>query len=480
MFFQSVVTSLFRLAFVGSLVLVNHHTLVNAVTIGVRQQGSSSAPRERISLNAGWRFQRSTSDPDKLTYDRRTDKSGQEQVLKNWILPSANDFIKDPTKHRKRPQGNPGSDVPFVQATYDDSKWESIDLPHDWAIKGPFYTAENAVVGGGMGRLPVQGIGWYRRKLTVPSTDEPGHIYYLDIDGAMSYAMVWLNGNLVGGWPFGYNSFRLDLTPYLKPGDNQLSIRLDNPVESSRWYPGGGIYRNVWLVKVNPTHVAQWGTFITTRDVTAESATVDLAVQVQNKGNDTRQVEVATDIHIFDPTTGRAGAKIAEFTRSPISVPSGQKQQVNSSLTIQNPRLWGPPPSQRPELHVAITRLSLNNKTIDAFETRFGIRSFTLTGDKGLLVNGEHIRLQGVNQHHDLGALGAAFNYRAAERQLEVLRELGSNAIRMSHNPPAPELLDLTDQMGLLVMDEAFDCWQREKNPNDFHLIFDEWSEPDL
>ena len=225
--------------------------------------------RERISINDGWRFMRYESDPDNLIYDVRpevTDRNDNKvadskpteaikaatsnNVLKRWILPTANEFIKDSTQHYVRPAGNPGSDFPFVQPNFNDTEWEQVNLPHDWAIKGPFYTGANPEVGGGMGRLPSQGVAWYRKKLTFDEADKNKQIY-LDIDGAMSYAMVWFNGNLIGGWPYGYNSFRLDVTPYIKMGsDNQLSIRIDNPNYSARWYPGGGIYRNVWLTKV--------------------------------------------------------------------------------------------------------------------------------------------------------------------------------------------------------------------------------------
>lgn len=291
-----------------------------------------------------------------------------------------------------------------------------------------------------MGRLPIQGVGWYRRKLQMLPEDQDKSIY-LDIGGAMSYAMVWLNGELIGGWPYPYNSFRLDLTPYLTPGNNnQLAIRLENPTESSRWYPGGGIYRNVWLTKVNRVHVAQWGTYITLRDVSAHLATVNAVVQVQNTGNASQQVVVITDVHEVDSAagqTGRPGAKVASFESVTLNLPPGETQQVNSSVEVQNPKLWGPYPSQNPNLYVAITRLhqateesnDIETKTIDTYETQFGIRSIVYDSNNGLLVNGKHVKIQGVNQHHDLGALGAAFNNRAAERQLEVLQELGCNAI---------------------------------------------------
>ncbi|MCS3799596.1 beta-galactosidase GalB [Niastella sp. OAS944] len=458
----------------------------------------SQTTRERISLNDGWKFMKYTSAPDKLIYDTRPEVTDRKDdvvadskpteavttttstnVLKNWILPTANEFINDPAKHHQRPAGNPGSDFPFVQNNFNDNNWEAVTLPHDWAIKGPFYEGEPAVVGGGMGRLPSPGVAWYRRKLNIPATDK-GRSIYLDVDGAMSYPMVWLNGNLVGGWPYGYNSFRLDLTPYIQyGGDNQLAIRLDNPANSARWYPGGGLYRRVWLTKVNPVHIAHWGTFIRTKNVTTAAATVDITLQLENKTANSEPVEVATEIYTLNAQTQKAGTKVATIPRSTATIQAGNKQSFNYSSTINSPLLWGPPPTQKPNRYIAVTRLYSKGKMIDEYHTPFGIRSLQFDAEKGLLVNGKPIRIQGVNQHHDLGALGAAFNYRAAERQLEVLRELGCNAIRLSHNPPAPELLELTDKMGFLVIDEIFDSWERKKTPHDFHLIFPDWHEPD-
>ncbi|WP_462260225.1 beta-galactosidase GalB [Ferruginibacter sp.] len=454
--------------------------------------------RERLSINTGWKFMRYTEGADKLIYDIRpevTDRNdnkvadskpteaviikASEQVLKNWILPVANDFIKDPLKHYKRPEGNPGNDFAFVQNNFNDAAWEKVNLPHDWAIKGPFYKEANATVGGGMGRLPVQGVGWYRKKINITAADAGKNIY-LDIDGAMSYAMVWLNGNLVGGWPYGYNSFRLNLTPYLKSGDdNQLAIRVDNPNYSARWYPGGGIYRNVWLTKVNAVHIAHWGTFVTAKNVSAAAATVDIAVEIENKLTTDKNIEVITEIYFLQNNLQSRKNKIVSFPKMVAVVQPGKKIKLGNSVSIKNPLLWGPPPSQKPNLYVAVTKLFANGKQIDEYETRFGIRSLQFDPIKGLLVNDKPVRFQGVNQHHDLGALGAAFNTRAAERQLEILAELGCNAIRMSHNPPASELLDLTDRMGFLVMDEIFDSWERKKTPHDFHLIFPDWYEAD-
>lgn len=486
-----------------ALLLIVTYFLINTATgqspaLPRTARGAGFITRERISINDGWKFMRYTEAADNLVYDVRpevTDRndnvvadskptesvkvSAAENVLKKWVLSTANDFIKDPAKHHQRPAGNPGGDFPFVQNSFDDQGWERVTLPHDWAIKGPFYKEANAIVGGGLGRLPIQGVAWYRRKLMITAADKEKSIY-LDIDGAMSYAMVWLNGNLVGGWPYGYNSFRLDLTPYLKPGgDNQLAIRLDNPLNSARWYPGGGIYRNVWLTKVNPVHVAQWGTFITSRGVSASSAIVDLGVSIENKSNTDQSVDVVTEVYTWDNKLNRPGKKVAAFPRSVSIVQAGQKLHIDQSVTITNPLLWGPPPAQQPNLYVAVTRLFSNGKVVDEYTTRFGIRSLQFDPVKGLSVNGKPVRFQGVNQHHDLGALGAAFNTRAAERQLEILREMGCNAIRMAHNPPAPELLDLTDHMGFLVIDEIFDSWERKKTPLDFHLIFPDWHEPD-
>lgn len=456
--------------------------------------------RQRISINEGWRFFKydSISEADNLIYDVRPDALGDKDykiadarpteaakventrdVLKRWILTSGNYFIRDTQKRHLRPDGNPGSDFPFIQTDYDDNSWEKVNLPHDWAIKGPFQTGWDSEVGGGMGRLPSNGVAWYRRKIDIPASDA-GRSVFLDIDGAMSYSIVWLNGHLVGGWPYGYNSYRLDLTPYLKPGgENQLAIRIDNPNNSARWYPGGGIYRNVWLTKTNRVHVGQYGTFIRTRNVSKSSATVDLAVTIDNDSGTEATVEINTRIYVMDPGGKKSGIAVAVFATSRKRIDSGGSASVESSVNLKNPQLWGPKPTQTPNLYTAVTTLSQDGKTIDQYETRFGIRSLDFDPDNGLIVNGEHIPIKGVNQHHDLGALGAAFNTRAAERQLEILREMGCNAIRFSHNPPAPELLELTDRMGFLVVDEIFDSWELKKTPHDFHLIFPDWYEPD-
>ena len=462
---------------------------------------NNTQPRQRISLNDGWKFYKyeSTTNADDLIYDVRPEISDYNEVkpadaqptegeklkttrtvLKSWILPTGNDFIKDSTKNYLRPAGNPGCDFPFVQKDYDDSQWESVNIPHDWAIKGPFFEEPNPEVGGGMGRLPSPGVAWYRKKLNIPATDA-GKSLFLDVDGAMSYAMVWLNGYLVGGWPYGYSSWRLDLTPFIIPGaENQLAIRLDNPNYSSRWYPGGGIYRNVWLVKTNPIHIAQWGTYITAENISATCATLNLEITIDNDSPNDANVKAITEVFVLNENGDKIGKPVTNFKPMEIIISAGTRTSEKNSIIIKNPRLWGPPPTQTPNCYIAVTTLWQDDKPIDQYETRFGIRSLSFEPDSGIFINGELIKIKGVNQHHDLGALGAAFNLRAAERQLEILSEMGCNAIRTAHNPPAPELLELTDRMGFLVMDEAFDVWERKKTPLDFHLIFPEWYEPDL
>ncbi|KAH6957723.1 glycoside hydrolase family 2 sugar binding protein [Ilyonectria sp. MPI-CAGE-AT-0026] len=447
------------------------------------QPSASIVSRQRTKINSGWKFLRTEKNADGIIYDQRPDLVNVENpvVLKPWILPSGNEFIKDTANRHEMPSASPPiGNLSYVEASLDDSEWESVRLPHDWAIAGPFYTEADPIVGGGMGRLPVHGVGWYRRELRISKADLDNSIY-LDIDGSMSYTMVWVNGDLVGGWPYGYASFRLDLTSHLKAGINQLAIRLDNPPDSARWYPGGGLYRSVWITKVAKVHVGQWGTFITSRDVSTTSATLDLVVDVENTSDSDRKVEVRTDVYEVDSQTGKAGKKrVAAFPKTSIQVEKGEKVSTNSSTELKNPHLWGPLPTQEPNLYVAVTIISVGGLVVDTYETEFGVRTVTYNPNEGLSVNGEHIKIQGVNEHHDLGAIGSAFNIRAAERKLEILHELGVNAIRMAHNPPARELLELTDRMGFLVIDEIFDCWELGKTDGDFHLIFSDWHEADL
>lgn len=461
----------------------------------------AAGERERISMNDDWRFRKYGRDEttDELIYDERpvvkkrrqivlgegrataaVEVDVKKQILKPWILPTGNNFVSDPAKRHVRPDGNPGANFPFIQADFDDTSWQQVNLPHDWAIGGLFYEGGGAPVSGGMGRLPTPGVAWYRKKLDILASDAQRSIF-LDIDGAMSYAMVWLNGKLVGGWPYGYNSWRVNLTPHVVPGGkNQLAIRLDNPNDSSRWYSGGGIYRNVWLVKTSAVHVAHWGTYVTTPQVSKSQATVDVEAKIDNDSRQDAPVEVVTRIYVLDEAGNQSGDEVATIKPVNALIAAESSATVSGSVSLDNPRLWGPPPQQTPNLYVAVTDVVLDGNMCDQYETRFGIRSLDFDGERGLLVNGQHVFIKGVNLHHDHGALGSAFNVRAAQRQLEILQEMGCNAVRTAHNPFAPEFYQLADQMGLLVMDEVFDVWNLKKPDLDFHLIFPDWHEQDL
>jgi beta-galactosidase len=436
----------------------------------------AAPPRTRVPINNDWRFTRGDS-PDSatgLSYD----------VVKAWILPTGNGFLADPAKRSKRPDGNPWEKVAFAEAGFDDTSWQKVDLPHDYAIEGPFTNA----VSGSTGRLPSSGIVWYRKSLKIPASDS-GKSIFLDIDGAMSYSMVWLNGLFAGGWPYGYASYRLNLTPYAKFGEtNVLAIRLDNPVPkdsnwqsaSSRWYPGAGVYRNVWLVETEPVHVGQWGTYVTTPEVSAASARVDLKIVVDNDSKQDASVSVATQIFEIGGDGHKVGKAVTSIAPLNLRIPAGKTAAADGRGIIAHPKLWGTGLHQKPNRYVAVTTIRENGKTVDLYETPFGVRTLKFDPDTGFFLNGEHIKLNGVCDHHDLGALGAAVNYRALQRQFEILADMGANAIRTSHNPPAPELLELADKMGFLIMDEAFDVWERPKTALDYHLLYPDWHEQDL
>ena len=425
---------------------------------------NTSMVRERININRDWRYQ--IDDPDgvgaALHYSR----------LKPYLLPCANDFIIF-GKRYQRPEGNPGENIAYVKSDFDDSEWRHLNLPHDWAIEGPF----NIDYNGSTGKLPYWGIRWYRKTLEL-SQDDAGKQIYLDIDGAMSYASVWCNGQYVGGWPYGYASFRLDLTPYIKAGQkNVLAIRLDNPDDTSRWYPGSGIYRNVWLVKTSPVHVEQWGTFVRNQQVDSEIAVMEMGVNIENHAGKDVQVKLQTSVYLQGKDGRPVGEEVTQSIIKDIAIKKDSWSSARFQFKVDKPKLWD---IDTPNCYVAVSRVFMDGKEMDSYETPFGIRTIEFTHDQGFMLNGQKVAIKGVCMHHDLGALGAAFNEVAAERQLRIMKEMGANAIRTSHNPPAPELVALCDRMGLMMQLELADTWQKGKRKNDYNLLFDDWSEADM
>ncbi len=352
------------------------------------------------------------------------------------------------------------------QPAFNDSAWRSLDLPHDWAIEGPFDVKYGPSTGG----LPISGTGWYRKRFTVPAADK-GKFFAIEFDGAMSNSTVWLNGHELGGRPYGYSSFDFDLTADIKFGaENVLAVRLTPEDQSSRWYPGAGIYRNVWLVTTGPVQVAHWGTYITTPEVTDASATVSVKSEIRNRNATAATVTVDTSI------LGADGKQVVQQSAN-VSIAAQGSQTVAASLKVAKPRRWD---MRDPYLYQAVTTVRSGGQVTDRYVTPFGIRTTEFNRDKGFLLNGRAVKLNGVCDHHDLGALGAAVNRRATERQIEILKGMGVNAIRTSHNPPSPELLEAADRMGIVVMDEAFDMWRRPKVRNGAAKYFDQWGERDM
>ena len=353
-----------------------------------------------------------------------------------------------------------------------DSAWRKLDLPHDFAVEGPF----RIELKGETGKLPYQGIGWYRKHFTV-STVDTGKKIFIDFDGAMANAKVWLNGNYIGTWPYGYSSFRMELTPYLKFGQkNILAVRCDTEKWESRWYPGAGIYRHVWLVKTSPVHVGHWGTYITTPEITDASALVKMDVTVDNQSDIPVDAVIRTTIYELDNQNVARG-NVTSFNESTIKIEAGSSSTVSTKALVVKPKRWD---INSPFRYVAKTIIRVNGRIIDQYNSVFGIRTLEFTANKGFLLNGRRVAIQGTCNHHDLGALGAAMNTSALRRQLRILKEMGCNSLRTSHNPPAPDLIELADQMGFLVWDEAFDCWKEGKRKLDYSQMYDEWHEKDL
>lgn len=353
---------------------------------------------------------------------------------------------------------------------FDDSKWRTLNLPHDWSIESDFGKDFPASAGGGA--LP-GGLGWYRKTFTMEKANklQPKKVF-IEFDGVYRNSEVWINGSYLGKRPNGYISFRYDLTPYLKfGGTNVIAVKVDNSKQpNSRWYSGSGIYRNVRLVTTNPVFVDNWGTYVTTPTINGDSAVVAIQTTVTNALRLAQSVGV--EQFLYD-----AKGQLVSQIKGALMVNTGSSNKYFQQLTVKKPVLWN---LENPYLYKLVTRLNIFGIYTDEYTTTVGIRSFTFDVNKGFILNGKHVKINGVCNHHDLGALGAAVNERALERQLEIMKGMGVNGIRTSHNPPAPELLDLCDRMGFVVMDEAFDIWKSKKTKYDYALDFDKWHMQDL
>ena len=351
---------------------------------------------------------------------------------------------------------------------FDDSKWRMLNLPHDWSIEGEF--KEDATSQGSGGYLPM-GIGWYRKQFTMPEMRKDQQ-FSIEFDGVYMNSDVWINGLHLGKHVYGYTGFSYDLTPYLKKGKNTIAVKVDNSLQlSSRWYTGSGIYRHVWLSITNPVHVVQWGTYITTPQVDSISASVSVRTKIENK------LTIPKKMVLRSVIKNGSGIEIA-MVETPVSISASGKEEIEQTIKVASPMLWS---IENPALYSLKSYLLEGKNEVDNYSSTFGIRNIEYDKDKGFLLNGKHVKMNGVCLHHDAGCLGAAVPEQAWVRRLQVLKEMGCNAIRTSHNPPAPEFLDLCDKMGFLVMDEIFDEWMERKAPEfGYHKYFQQNSQADL
>jgi beta-galactosidase len=358
-----------------------------------------------------------------------------------------------------------GDQAGWSAAALDDKSWRTLDLPHDWSIEGKFDKNHPATVGGGA--LP-GGTGWYRKQFQVPASAK-GKYIAIDFDGVYRNSEVWINGHYLGKRPNGYIAFRYDLSKHLRYGAmNTIAVKVDNAKQpNSRWYSGSGIYRDVKLLTTNPVHVEQWGSYVTTPEVTEQAAKVQVELRVNAAGKK-QAAEIKT--LILD-----ASKKLVASTTQKVQL--GGTAPFTTSLELKHPNRWT---VENPYLYTVQSQIIVNGKEVDRYDTSMGIRTFSFDQHKGFSLNGKEMKIRGVCMHHDLGALGAAFNVRAAERQLEILKSMGVNGLRTSHNPPAKALLELCDKMGFIVMDEAFDMWVKKKSDFDYHLDWDKWHKKDL
>lgn len=379
----------------------------------------TKAQSQRVKFNDGWKFK----------------------------LDTANDYVKDRLAKKN---------------------WQEVHLPHDWSIGLNFDEQSPSTNGGASLR---GGTGLYQKTFTLSSRDKGKHIF-IDFDGVYMNSTVWINGHKLGTRPNGYISFQYEMTRYLKFGgaENTLKVLVKNHQPNSRWYSGSGIYRNVWLEKKGSVYVDRYGTYVRTPEVSGQSATVDLRTKIKNtQGKD---ISAAVKTVVFDDSE-----RVVKIFNEKVSLSAGQVTERKQVFDLPHPRRWS---IEHPHLYKAVTEIRVQGKKQDAYTTTFGIRSFNFDQNKGFLLNGKPLKIVGVCMHHDLGALGTAINYRAMQRQLEILKSMGINGIRTSHNPPAPEWLELCDKMGFIVMDEAFDMWKWKKNPYDYHLYWDKWHRKDL
>ena len=370
-------------------------------------------------------------------------------------------------------------DVPgAMNPKFDDTRWTSVSVPHDWAITGPFDRSNDLQVvavtqnmekkasekTGRAGGLPYIGVGWYRTQFDVGAGKQAALVF----DGAMSEARVYVNGKEACFWPYGYNSFHCDVTPYLNADgkNNTLAVRLENREQSARWYPGAGLYRNVHVVTTDKVHVPVWGTQLTTPHVSAGYASVCLRTEVASAG----ELDIRVVTEILSPE-----GKVVAVKDNTRKISHGQPFEQN--FIVESPALWSP---ETPHLYKACSKIYAEGRVVDEYTTRFGIRSIEYVADKGFFLNGKHRKFQGVCNHHDLGPLGAAVNTAALRRQLALLKDMGCDAIRTSHNMPAPELVELCDEMGFMMMVESFDEWDIAKCKNGYHRFFNEWAERDM
>lgn len=355
------------------------------------------------------------------------------------------------------------------QSGFNDSAWKTLDVPHDFSIELAFNSGSKAGASGG---YLDGGVGWYRKAFTLDAASS-GKKILIQFDGVYMNSQAWINGTSLGTRPYGYSSFEYDLTPHVKfdGTSNVVAVKINNNQPNSRWYSGSGIYRNVWLSELDPVHVANSGVFVTTPDVSAASASVAVSTEVVNGGSAAAAVTLTTTI------TDTNGAAVATNDSAPANVAVGATSPVQQMLTVASPVLWS---VTSPYLYRVKVEVKVGGATVDTYLTNLGVRTVTFNATSGFALNGQGMKLRGVNMHHDLGALGAAVNYRAIERQVEILKAMGVNAIRTSHNPPAPELLEITDRLGVMVLDEAFDTWKQPKTSNDYALYFDDWAERDI